>query len=174
MHIARIVQLLALPRIALTSASVERGSICIRSSAKTYLAYSEKISFAVGALVSGFAAILVINVVNPDALIARTNLNRPNLDLPYLMQLSDDATPVPDAAPLPPAPRASARKMTLAQFDAEIERWQNEKESQSELGEELTLRMQSAIDRRSKAYSMLSNMLKQWATTREGIIANIK
>jgi hypothetical protein len=49
--------------------------------------------FAVGALVSGFAAILVINVVNPDALIARTNLNRPNLDLPYLMQLSDDATP---------------------------------------------------------------------------------
>jgi hypothetical protein len=49
--------------------------------------------FAVGALVSGFAAILAINVVNPDALIARTNLNRPNLDLPYLMQLSDDATP---------------------------------------------------------------------------------
>jgi hypothetical protein len=49
--------------------------------------------FAVGALVSGFAAIFAINVVNPDALIARTNLNRPNLDLPYLMQLSDDATP---------------------------------------------------------------------------------
>jgi Domain of unknown function (DUF4153) len=49
--------------------------------------------FAVGALVSGFAAILAVNVVNPDALIARTNLNRPNLDLPYLMQLSDDATP---------------------------------------------------------------------------------
>jgi hypothetical protein len=49
--------------------------------------------FAVGALVSGFAAILAINVVNPDALIARTNLDRPKLDLAYLMQLSDDATP---------------------------------------------------------------------------------
>ena len=49
--------------------------------------------FAVGALVSGFAAILAINVVNPDALIARTNLDRPNLDLPYLTRLSDDATP---------------------------------------------------------------------------------
>ena len=49
--------------------------------------------FAVGALVSGFAAILAINVVNPDALITRTNLDRPNLDLPYLMRLSDDATP---------------------------------------------------------------------------------
>ena len=49
--------------------------------------------FAVGALASGFAAILAINVVNPDALITRTNLDRPNLDLPYLMRLSDDATP---------------------------------------------------------------------------------
>lgn len=49
--------------------------------------------FAVGALVSGFAAILAINVVNPDALIARTNLNGPKVDLVYLMQLSDDATP---------------------------------------------------------------------------------
>jgi hypothetical protein len=49
--------------------------------------------FAVGALVSGFAAIFAINVVNPDALIARTNLDRPNLDVPYLMHLSDDATP---------------------------------------------------------------------------------
>ena len=49
--------------------------------------------FAVGALVSGFAAILAINVVNPDALIARTNLDRARLDLPYVMNLSDDATP---------------------------------------------------------------------------------
>jgi hypothetical protein len=49
--------------------------------------------FAVGALVSGFAAILAINVVNPDALIARTNLDRPKLDIVYLTHLSDDATP---------------------------------------------------------------------------------
>ena len=49
--------------------------------------------FAVGALVSGFAAILAINVINPDALIARTNLDRARLDLPYVMNLSDDATP---------------------------------------------------------------------------------
>jgi hypothetical protein len=49
--------------------------------------------FAVGALVSGFAAILAVNIVNPDALIARTNLDRPKLDVPYLMKLSDDATP---------------------------------------------------------------------------------
>ena len=49
--------------------------------------------FAVGALVSGFAAIFAMNVLNPDALIARTNLDRSRLDLPYLMNLSDDATP---------------------------------------------------------------------------------
>jgi hypothetical protein len=49
--------------------------------------------FAVGALVSGFAAILVANALNPDALIARTNLDRPRVDVGYLGGLSDDAVP---------------------------------------------------------------------------------
>jgi hypothetical protein len=49
--------------------------------------------FAIGALVSGFAAIFALHALNPDALIARTNLDRPNLDLRYLTGLSDDATP---------------------------------------------------------------------------------
>lgn len=56
--------------------------------------------FAIGALVSGFAAIFALNALNPDALIARTNLDRPNLDLTYLTGLSDDATPtLVDALP---------------------------------------------------------------------------
>jgi hypothetical protein len=49
--------------------------------------------FAVGAIVAGFAATLCINIVNPDALIARTNLSRPNVDATYLGTLSDDAVP---------------------------------------------------------------------------------
>lgn len=49
--------------------------------------------FAVGAVATAFAAVLVLNAVNPDALIAKTNLDRPNLDVYYLSQLSDDATP---------------------------------------------------------------------------------
>jgi hypothetical protein len=63
--------------------------------------------FAVGALVSGFAAIFAMNVLNPDALIARTNLDRSRLDLPYLMRLSDDATPelVKALPKLPPLQR---------------------------------------------------------------------
>ncbi len=32
----------------------------------------------------GVAAIFALNALNPDALIARTNLERPNLNLPYL------------------------------------------------------------------------------------------
>jgi len=56
--------------------------------------------FAIGALVSGFAAIFALHALNPDALIARTNLDRPNLDLVYLTGLSDDATPtLVDALP---------------------------------------------------------------------------
>jgi hypothetical protein len=49
--------------------------------------------FATGAVVAGFAATLCINIANPDALIARTNLARPNVDVAYLGGLSDDAVP---------------------------------------------------------------------------------
>jgi hypothetical protein len=49
--------------------------------------------FAVGAVVAGFAATAVLNVLNPDALIARTNLTRPHVDVAYLAGLSDDAVP---------------------------------------------------------------------------------
>jgi hypothetical protein len=50
-------------------------------------------AFAVGALVAGFAATLCLNVLNPDALIARTNVTRPVVDVAYLAKLSDDAVP---------------------------------------------------------------------------------
>ena len=54
--------------------------------------------FAFGALVAGFAAILLINVANPDALIARVNLERmeegERFDACYLTLLSADAAPV--------------------------------------------------------------------------------
>ena len=36
---------------------------------------------------------MCINIANPDALIARTNLSRPNADVAYLAGLSDDALP---------------------------------------------------------------------------------
>jgi hypothetical protein len=50
-------------------------------------------AFAPGALLAGLIATLVLNVANPDALIARTNLSRPHLDVRYLANLSDDAVP---------------------------------------------------------------------------------
>jgi hypothetical protein len=50
--------------------------------------------FVTGALVSGFVATLALNIANPDALIARTNLDRPRVDAAYLGNLSDDAVPV--------------------------------------------------------------------------------
>jgi hypothetical protein len=50
-------------------------------------------AFAVGALVAGFAATFALNVLDPDALIARTNVTRPAVDVSYLAQLSDDAVP---------------------------------------------------------------------------------
>jgi hypothetical protein len=54
--------------------------------------------FAFGALVAGFAAIFAINAMNPDALIASTNIDRKEegkrFDAYYLTTLSADAVPV--------------------------------------------------------------------------------
>ena len=54
--------------------------------------------FTFGALVAGFAAVLAVNAMNPDALIARTNIERAEdgeeLDAYYLTTLSADAAPV--------------------------------------------------------------------------------
>jgi hypothetical protein len=50
-------------------------------------------AFATGAVVAGFVATFALNVLNPDALIARTNLARPHIDVAYVSQLSADAVP---------------------------------------------------------------------------------
>jgi hypothetical protein len=54
--------------------------------------------FAFGVLVTGFAAILLVNTLNPDALIARINVDRmeagKEFDAYYLTHLSADAAPV--------------------------------------------------------------------------------
>ncbi len=65
-------------------------------------------AFAVGALATGFAATLALNVLNPDALIARTNVTRPAVDVSYLTSLSDDAVPtlIARISSLPPKQQA--------------------------------------------------------------------
>jgi hypothetical protein len=53
--------------------------------------------FVAGALATGFAGLLAVNALNPDALIARTNIARAaqgkDVDVAYLARLSADATP---------------------------------------------------------------------------------
>jgi hypothetical protein len=54
--------------------------------------------FAFGAMVTAFTAVLAINAVNPDVIVARTNLDRmqagERFDAYYLTCLSADAVPV--------------------------------------------------------------------------------
>jgi hypothetical protein len=86
--------------------------------------------FAFGALVSGFAAILAVNAVNPDALIARTNLDRARggaeIDFRYLEGLSDDAVPTLVAA-LPqldePVRRRLAANLLARESDDDWRTW---------------------------------------------------
>jgi hypothetical protein len=75
--------------------------------------------FAVGALVLGFAATAALNVLSPDALIARTNLSRPHIDTAYLARLSDDAVPtlVSRLGSLRPDLRADLARRLLARSE---------------------------------------------------------
>ena len=50
-------------------------------------------AFAIGVVVSALATVAALNVVNPDGLVARTNVGRANLDVRYVTSLSADAVP---------------------------------------------------------------------------------
>lgn len=64
----------------------------------TVLLHDRRNRFAYGALLSGFAAVILLNVVNPDSIIARVNIDRlqdgERFDPYYLTTLSADAAPV--------------------------------------------------------------------------------
>ena len=64
----------------------------------TVLLRDRRDRFAFGTLIAGFTAVILLNAVNPDATIARVNLNRlqngERFDPYYLSSLSTDATPV--------------------------------------------------------------------------------
>lgn len=81
-------------------------------------------TFALGFLATGFAAILVINALNPDALIARVNVDRmeagERFDAYYLTGLSADAVPVMIEA-LPTMDEAD-RRIVEADLEA-FSRW---------------------------------------------------
>jgi hypothetical protein len=83
-------------------------------------------AFAVGALIAGFAATLALNVLSPDALIARTNVTRPVVDVPYLAGLSDDAVPtlISHISSLPAAQQAALAR-DLVRRDAAGGDWRS-------------------------------------------------
>lgn len=64
----------------------------------TSVARGRRDRFAPGAIITAFVVVLALNVVNPDALIARVNIDRhiddgAELDIGYLGTLSEDAVP---------------------------------------------------------------------------------
>lgn len=84
--------------------------------------------FMPGALVAGFAAVAMLNVLNPDALIARTNIDRHlegrhQVDTYYLGDLSADATPT-ILARLDDVP-ANERTFLVARLDGAADGWRS-------------------------------------------------
>jgi uncharacterized protein DUF4153 len=84
--------------------------------------------FAPGALASGYLVLLALNLVNPDALMARTNLARAaaghSLDAAYVARLSADALPtlLRFLPALPAAERCASSAALLARWNAELGR----------------------------------------------------
>lgn len=79
-------------------------------------------SFAFGAFIHGFAVLAGLHVMNPDAFIVRTNLNRPAAERPfdakYALSLGADAAPILlDALPrLDPQSRCDVATKLLARW----------------------------------------------------------
>ncbi len=90
--------------------------------------------FAAMTVLSGFATLFTLNVINPDLLVARVNLGRPagvrGVDYAYLARLSGDATPTVvkalNASEPSPASCAAAKSLRL--------RWLRQQDASWNLG----------------------------------------
>ncbi|MBI3140010.1 MAG: hypothetical protein HYZ15_15645 [Sphingobacteriales bacterium] len=71
-------------------------------------------------------------------------------------------------------PASVRRTVTKKEIDATVEKMKSSLDSMSEMGEMESLRLQSAMDRMSKAMSILSNLLKKIHDTQQSIIQNLK
>jgi len=71
----------------------------------------------------------------------------------------------------PPAPR---QDLTAAQTEAELARTKGNLDDLSEMGESMQLKLQQAMDQRSKALELCSNILRKVATTEDSLLRNLK
>lgn len=68
----------------------------------------------------------------------------------------------------------STRTMTASQVDAAVAQLKSQSDSLSGLTEQMSLRLQLAMDRRAQVIQTLSNILKKVSSTSETIIGNLK
>lgn len=96
--------------------------------------------------------------------------------------LSPQAYPVPNADPAAivatqlrsSIPNATPAQMSLLQLVAIQEALQSQLDSMNEMSEMTSLRLQMAMDRRSKFVEALSNMMKSISDTQDSIVQNLK
>lgn len=83
-------------RFYATAVMMTLGAITLWLGATVLSGYRER--FTIGVLVCGFGCIALLNVANPDAVIAKTNLDRreanAKIDTDYIICLGPDAVPV--------------------------------------------------------------------------------
>jgi hypothetical protein len=97
-----------------------------------------------------------------------------NVSLVNTLRMSDGSQAEETRLRQGAAAAAAPTSITIAELDANIEAWTGAKDSLSELGDELSLKLQMAMDRLSQIQSTLSNTMKKLSDTASGIIANMK
>jgi hypothetical protein len=62
----------------------------------------------------------------------------------------------------------------MAELESSMEAWASKQDDMSDMGQEMSMRLQQAMDRFSIFSITLSNMLKKMSDTSSGIVANLK
>lgn len=124
-----------------------------------------------------FAGLIALQPVQAQPLTKVTSAQAvaPSVRLTPKLQLQSNAeTLVAHAKTFSSSYTPRPGQPTKAELDAAIAAAKSAIDSQSEMGETESLRLQMAMDRVSKMTSTLSNILKKCGDTSQGITQNIK
>ncbi|MCC6807448.1 MAG: hypothetical protein IT381_08490 [Deltaproteobacteria bacterium] len=92
----------------------------------------------------------------------------------FVANVSELKKPVDHRIVQPPHVDVAGSEMTLAQLEADIEKWQSQYDSLGDLSEEQAIKMQMYQERRAKFFETLSNVMKKTADTSKAILGNLK
>ena len=133
-------------------------------------------------LVTGVAMVGCITLLDACSIFESTNTETTTQSQPLNYTLPDKISRIENLPEVTAAVRTEKEQLSsfgdeLKQFQLEINELDSilgKLDSMNEMSEEMGLRLQMAMDRRSKFISTLSQMMKKLSTTQDILVQNIK